>query len=803
VDNTNGYQIVCNLMSKSTAMFYQLNKGIFISILLLLIFGCTESKKNTTNQILWYDEAATVWEEALPLGNGRLGVMVFGDPRRDRIQLNDDSLWPHDLQWEHPSGGPEELKSIRRILLQGDAKSADSLMIHYFSNKSITRSHQTLGDLYLNWEHHDISDYKRSLDLSTAISHTHYKVEGYKVEQKVFVSHPHQTMVISLSSEHPKGLNGNIRLDRPLDQGEKTVTVKSFDKQIIMQGEVTQRAGQFKSEPYPILSGVKFETRLSAEHTGGRITTIDDGLALVGLKKLTLFIASNSDYYTPQYAKKNDKELKKVLARSLKEVEQLHIKDHQSYFNRTQFKLKGNEALTLLTTDQRLERIKADSLDLGMSQLLFDYGRYLLIGSSRPGTQPANLQGLWNQHINAPWNADYHLNINLQMNYWLANLTGLNELNEPLFDYLDRLVESGKITAQKNFGMRGSVFPHATDLWVPSWLRAATAYWGVSFGAGGWMMQHYWYHYQFTKDEKFLRTRAYPAMEQVALFYSDWLVEDPRDQTLISIPSSSPENRYINEKGESVALCRGSAMDQQVIHEIFSNYLEACKILRIKSELTVKITDQLKKLRPGFVLGKDGRILEWDREYAEPEPGHRHMSHLYGFHPGDQVSKDKTPKLFQAVRKTLDYRLDNGGAGTGWSRAWLINCSARLMDGEMAYEHIQFLFQKSILKNLFDAHPPFQIDGNFGYTSGVIEMLLQSHEDHAIRLLPALPKVWKTGSIKGLTARGNITVDMEWGEGNLDMLTLTSKLDQSIRLLYKDQELVFKLKKGKPFIHDF
>lgn len=784
-------------------MFYQSTKSLFVLILFLLIIGCAESKKNTIYQTLWYDEAATVWEEALPLGNGRLGVMVFGDPKSDRIQLNDDSLWPHDLRWEHPPGGPEELKSVREILLQGDARSADSLMVHYFSNKSITRSHQTLGDLYLNWEHDDVSDYKRSLDLSTAISHTNYKFEGHDVEQKVFVSHPHQIMVITLSSNHPEGLNGNIRLDRPLDEGEKTVTVKSFDQQIVMQGEVTQRAGKFKSEPHPILSGVKFETQLSAQHTGGEITSVDNGLALEGVKKLTLFIASNSDYYTPHYAEKNNRELKKAMASSLEEIESLHIEDHQSYFNRTQLELRGDKTLSFLPTDERLKRVKADSLDPELSQLLFDYGRYLLIGSSRPGTQPANLQGLWNKHINAPWNADYHLNINLQMNYWLANLTGLHELNEPLFDYLDRLLESGKITAQKNFGMRGSVFPHATDLWAPSWLRAATAYWGVSFGAGGWMMQHYWYHYQFTKDEKFLRTRAYPAMKQVALFYSDWLIEDPRDQTLISLPSSSPENRYINEKGESVALCRGSAMDQQVIHEVFSNYLEASEILKIKSELTEKITEQLKKLRPGFVLGKDGRILEWDREYEETEPGHRHMSHLYGFHPGDQISKDQDSLLFQAVRKTLDYRLDNGGAGTGWSRAWLINCSARLMDGEMAHDHIQLLFQKSMFKNLFDAHPPFQIDGNFGFTSGVVEMLLQSHENIGIRLLPALPKAWNKGSVKGLMARGNIRVDMDWDKGKLGKLVLKSKEKQSVKIQYFDKEYIFDLHKDKPMIYDF
>ena len=796
-------QIVCNLETKSITMILRSVLRSFTLLLYLIFFGCIESNKKTPYQTLWYDEPATVWEEALPIGNGRLGAMIFGDPKAERIQLNDDSLWPHDLQWEHPTGGPEELNTIRKILLQGDAKSADSLTVRYFSNKSITRSHQTLGDLYLNWEHQDISDYKRSLDLSKAITYTYYKSQGYHVKQKVFVSHPHQTIVVTLSSDHPNGLNGNISLDRPLDEGEETVTIKSFEKQIIMRGEVTQRAGKFKSKPYPILSGVKFETQLSAQHEGGKITAIDNRLKVSGVKKLTLFIASNSDYYTPLYEEKNDNELKKVQSTTLKKIELSHIKDHQSYFNRTQLELGGDSSLTLLPTDQRLERVKAGSLDPGLSQLLFDYGRYLLIGSSRPGTQPANLQGLWNKHINAPWNADYHLNINLQMNYWLANLTGLHELNEPLFDYTDRLVESGKVTAQKNFGMRGSVFPHATDLWVPSWLRAATAYWGVSFGAGGWMMQHYWYHYQFTLDKKFLKERAYPVMEQVALFYSDWLVEDPRDQTLISLPSSSPENRYINEKGEKVALCRGSAMDQQVIKEIFTNFLEASRILKIKSELTSTIDDQLQKLRPGFVIGKDGRILEWDREYDEPEPGHRHMSHLYGFHPGDQISKDEQPELFQAVRKTLDYRLDHGGAGTGWSRAWLINCAARLLDGVMAHEHIQLLFQKSMFKNLFDAHPPFQIDGNFGFTSGVVEMLLQSHEDRGIRLLPALPKAWSSGYVKGLTARGNITVDMEWSEGMLRQLTVNSLKDQSANFIYRDHVYEFDLKKEKPFVFQF
>ena len=447
----------------------------------------------------------------------------------------------------------------------------------------------------------------------------------------------------------------------------------------------------------------------------------------------------------------------------------------------------------------RIARIKAGETDTGLEALLFQYGRYLLISSSREGTNPANLQGLWNQHINAPWNADYHLNINLQMNYWLANVTSLSELNMPLFDYIDRLVENGKETASKNFGCRGAFIPHATDLWAPTWLRAPTAYWGCSIGGGGWLMQHYWQHYAFTKDTTFLRARAFPAIEAVAQFYSDWLIEDPRDGQLISAPSTSPENRFFNTNGQPVATCLGSAMDQQIIAEVFDNYITACEVLQVKSALIETIKQQRQQLRPGFVIGSDGRILEWDREYPETEPGHRHMSHLYGFHPGISITKDKTPELFNAVRKTLDYRLENGGAGTGWSRAWLINCSARLLDGDMAHEHIQLLFKKSMYKNLFDAHPPFQIDGNFGYTAGVAEMLLQSHEENTLRLLPALPLAWQHGHVTGLKARNGLTVDIYWKANRLEKAIIYSESDNHFNLVYEDTTVPVEVKSGEGY----
>ena len=747
--------------------------------------------------VLWYDKPAAIWEDALPLGNGRIGAMVFGYTDTERIQLNDDSLWPADEWADDPEGTPEDIQRIRELIIDGRHAEADELMVKKFSKKDIVRSHQTLGELYIDLNHDNITDYRRELTIADAIASVSYKTNGEGFKQTVFASYPHQAIVIELLSEATDGMSGRIWLERPEDRGYPTVaTHTQADNLLIMQGEVTQRGGIIQSQPAPILEGLKFETCLQVHNTGGEILRGQDYLELANVQKATIYIVSNSSWYYEDFQAQNRKELEKLNRTPIETILQDHIADHQEYFNRVSINLT-QQRLDTLPTDVRLERIKAGAFDPGLEALLFQYGRYLLIGSSRPGTNPANLQGLWNQHIEAPWNADYHLNINLQMNYWLADMTNLSELNQPLFDFIDRLVVSGRSTAMNNFGCRGTFFPHATDLWVPSWLQAPTAFWGSSFGAGGWMMQHLWQHYRFTNDTTFLRQRAFPAMHEVVQFYSDWIIEDPRDGTLVSAPSSSPENRFIDQHGNPVTLVLGAAVDQQTIAEVFDNYIATCRILNIETELLQMVTYQRQRLRDGFVLGSDGRILEWDREYEENEPGHRHISHIYGFHPGESVTKSSAPELFDAVRKTLDHRLDHGGAGTGWSRAWLINCAARLMDGKMAHEHIQYFFRESIYNNLFDAHPPFQIDGNFGYTAGVMEMLVQSHEEDIIRILPALPEAWPNGHITGIKARNNLILDIFWEEGKASHVTIYADKPGETQLVVNDEYQQVSYRKGK------
>lgn len=773
-------------------------KEFFLSALITLcLYNLSFSQSSS---ILWYNQPAVEWEEGLPVGNGRLGAMVMGLPGQEHLQLNEDSLWPGGYEdWGLAEGKRVDLDQIRAYLLAGDNKKADSLLVLKFSRKGVTRSHQTMGDLWFNFDWIESQNYRRSLNLETATVLTQFISEGYEVSQEVIASTPDNAIIIRFKTNHPKGFNGEISMNRPEDNGFATAKTSAInDRQLEMSGMITQRQGQLDSKPIEILNGVKFKTVLFAQNQSGEISTTDSTMIISGAKEFMLKLVSETSFYHEDFKAEADRQLESIQLKSWGEILHSHEKEYATWFDRMKLDL-GSIEPDNIPTDKRIERVKDGATDLHLEKMLFDYGRYLLISSSRPGTNPANLQGIWNRHIAAPWNADYHVNINLQMNYWPADVTNLGELNQPLFEFIDGLIENGKNAARGNFDMAGSMVPHTTDLWQVAFLRAATAYWGGWIGAGGWIGRHYWDHYLFTEDKEFLEEKAYPALEAISAFYSDWLVEYPADGTLVSSPSTSPENQFINEKGEVVATTMGAAMDQQIIADVFGNFLKASALLNKESPLLTKVTNQLANLRPGVQIAEDGRILEWDQPYEENEKGHRHMSHLYAFHPGDAITKSETPDAFAAVRKTLEYRLANGGAGTGWSRAWLINFSARLLDGEMAHEHIQKLLSQSLYPNLFDGHPPFQIDGNFGYTAGVAEMLVQSHENGLIRLLPALPKAWSSGSVTGLKARGDYTIDMTWQEGELKTCRIHAGKTGKILVYYDGSEMDLDLERGQSF----
>ena len=777
-----------------------MKKSLLSTLAAFVLFHFAQAQKST----LWYLQSAEKWEEALPIGNGRLGAMVFGIPGKERIQLNEDSLWPGGPDdWGLAEGKRSDLDQIRAYLFAGENEKADSLLVLKFSRKGVVRSHQTLGDLWLDFEWAEVSEYKRSLDLTTAISHTEFLSEGHQVTQEIISSAPDDAILIRLKTTHPKGFRGKIMLSRPDDQGFATAETKPLnDNTLEMSGMLTQRTGKIDSKPFPILNGVKFRVLLLAQNQIGLMEANGNYLETNGAQEIILKLVAETSYYHPEFSKVADSQLEKVMFKSWGELMSSHQREYSSWFDRMSLCL-GPLIADEIPTDQRIQQVKNGQTDLHLEKLLFDFGRYLLISSSRPGTNPANLQGIWNQHISAPWNADYHLNINLQMNYWPAEVTNLSELHGPLFDFTDDLVETGKKAASGNFGMQGTAIPHTTDLWKIPFLQAGTAYWGGWIGAGAWMGRHYWEHYLFTGDTDFLRKRALPAIEQIALFYSDWLIEDPRNGMLISAPSTSPENQFINAKGKKVATTLGAAMDQQLISDVFSIYLQINQILGTETPLSEKVKVQFSKLRPGVLLGADGRILEWDQPYEEPEKGHRHMSHLYAFHPGAAITKSQTPEYFEAVKKTLNYRLANGGAGTGWSRAWLINFSARLHDGEMAHDNIQKLISQSLYINLFDAHPPFQIDGNFGYTAGVAEMLVQSHEPGMIRVLPALPKAWQSGEVKGIKARGGFTLDFRWENGKVKTVRILSNQGKKVILFADGSEIDLDLKAGESIEMEF